>query len=404
MNPYDPNTHPGPHLVAEMLGVSEVSTLNITHHQGSPLYQAATRVIGAAYELNERHGQVTNAAKDTLRLLEPVGDGKFSGARVSYAILRSSIPALGELLTQQDRAHDRLFEAISTYQSLLPEPDTEHSTGQAHEATQEQDSGRDDDWAIAGDRQLRALEAIDAGSLRFHQSAVYGYVYLSDSQGQPPNPEVWPETVQRLVADGLLHQDTSEILYQPGQLLSLTPQGEAALREAHTATARVNATLSDSNVLANPGPDVDSTTVPVAETSDTASRSHWAAEDDDSLMVLEAVEADDIRVYRTAVYGHVYFMNDQGKAPNPEICPRAVQRLVDNGLLHQNASVPLVWPGGQLLSLTTQGEAALREARTAAPRVTAALSRSNAPAPPGPTAGPAVAPATGASPTASRSR
>ncbi|AEN10808.1 MULTISPECIES: hypothetical protein [unclassified Streptomyces] len=402
MNPYDPNTHPGPHLVAETLGISEVSTLNTTHHHGSPLHQAATRMTGAAHELDERHGQVTDAAKNALRLLEPLGDGKLSGARVSYAILRTSVPKLGDLLTRQDRAYDRLVEAISAYQSLLPEP--EHSTVQVHEANQGQKAGRDDDWAIAGDRQLRALEAVETGGLRFHQSGIYGYVYLSDSRGPHPAPKVWPETVQRLVADGLLHQDTRENLYRPGQLLSLTPQGEAALREAHTATARVNATLSDSHVLANPGPDVDSTTVPVAGTSDTASRSHWAAEDDDSLMVLEAVEAGDIRVYRTAVYGHVYFMNDQGKAPNPEICPRAVQRLVDNGLLHQNASPPLVWPGGQLLSLTTTGEAALREARTAAPRVTAALSRSNTPASPGLIADSTTAPVPGASPTASRSR
>ncbi|WP_411076230.1 hypothetical protein [Streptomyces sp. cmx-4-7] len=404
MNPYDPNTQPGPHLVAETLGVSEVSTLNTTHHQGGPLRQAATQMISTARELDEWHGKVTDAAKNALRLLEPVGRGEISGARVSYPILQSSISTLGELLTQQDRAHDRLFEAISAYQGLLPESGTEDSVAKVPEAHQEQDSGRDDDWAIASDRQLRALEAVEAGGLRFHQSAVYGYVYLSDSRGPHPAPKVWPETVQRLVADGLLHQDTSESLYRPGQLLSLTPQGEAALREARTATARVNATLSDSNVLANPGPDVDSTTVPVAETSDTASRSRWAAEDDDSLMVLEAVEAGDIRVYRTAVYGHVYFMNDQGKAPNPEICPRAVQRLVDDGLLHQNASVPLVWPGGQLLSLTPQGEAALHEARTTAPRVTAALSRSNAPASPGSVAGPAAAPVAGASPTVSRSR
>ncbi|MFJ5938574.1 large ATP-binding protein [Streptomyces sp. NPDC093071] len=269
MNPYDPDTHPGLHLVTEALGVLEVSTLNTAHHHGSPLHQAATRVIGAAAELDGQHGQVTDAAKNALRLLEPVGEGKLSGARVSYAILRSSIPKLGELLTRQDRAHDQLVEAVSAYQRLLPEPSTERSTVKSHAANREQDSGRDDDWAIAGDHQLRALEAVEAGSLRFHQSPVYGYVYLSDSRGPHSTPKVWPETVQRLVADGLLHQDTSESLYRPGQLLSLTPQGEAALREARTARAA----LSRSNAPTPPGPVTGPATAPATGASPTASRS-----------------------------------------------------------------------------------------------------------------------------------
>ncbi|WP_234456667.1 MULTISPECIES: hypothetical protein [unclassified Streptomyces] len=131
-----------------------------------------------------------------------------------------------------------------------------------HDAT-----GRDDDWAISGDRRLGALEAVEAGGLRFHQSAVYGYIYLSDGHGQRPNPEVWPETVQRLVADGLLDQDTSEGLYRPGQPLSLTPQGEAALREARTATPRVSAALSRSGAAAISGHGVDPSAVPATSTA-----------------------------------------------------------------------------------------------------------------------------------------
>ncbi|MFC9487891.1 large ATP-binding protein [Streptomyces hydrogenans] len=273
MNPYDPNEQPGLHLVAETLGVSEVTTLNTTYRPGSPLYRAATRVIGAAYELDARHDQVTGAGKDALRLLGPVGDGKLSGARVSYAILRSSIPKLGDLIAQQDRAYDRLVEAVSAYRRLLPEAGTEHTTVKAREADQEQDAGRDDDWAIAGDRRLRALEAAEAGGLRFHESALYGYAYLSDSRRPSAAPQVWPQTVQRLVADGLLHQDTSESLYRPGQLLSLTPQGEVALREARTATPRVNAALIRSNAPASPGLVADPTAAPVARTANTASRS-----------------------------------------------------------------------------------------------------------------------------------
>ncbi|MER5970363.1 hypothetical protein ABT112_11615 [Streptomyces sp. NPDC002055] len=132
-----------------------------------------------------------------------------------------------------------------------------------HDATEQ-----DDDWAISGDRRLGALEAVEAGELRFHQSAVYGDIYLSDGQGQRPNPEVGPETVQRLVVDGLLVQDTSEGLYRPGQLLSLTPQGEGALRDARTATPRVSAALSRSGAAAISGPGVG--LFPAPATSPTA--------------------------------------------------------------------------------------------------------------------------------------
>ncbi|MEU9319561.1 hypothetical protein [Streptomyces sp. NPDC048295] len=208
MNPYDPNTHPGADLVAETLGVPEVSTLNTTYRLGSPLYQAATRMIGAAYELDARHDRVTVAARDALRLLEPVGRGELSGARVSYAILRTAVPKLGELITQQDRAYDQLIEAISAYQHL--QPSTEHSTAKAHELHQEQSSGRDDDWAVAGDRRLRALEAVEAGGVRFRLAGIGDDPYVVWEKAQRQDPAIWPQTVQRLVADGLLHQDTGE--------------------------------------------------------------------------------------------------------------------------------------------------------------------------------------------------
>ncbi|MFD8298802.1 hypothetical protein ACFV13_21535 [Streptomyces bauhiniae] len=63
MNPYDANAHPGKHLLAKTV---------VAHLPDQPLSRAATRVIGAAYELDELHNRVTNAAQDAHRLLEPV--------------------------------------------------------------------------------------------------------------------------------------------------------------------------------------------------------------------------------------------------------------------------------------------------------------------------------------------
>ncbi|MBV1949160.1 winged helix-turn-helix transcriptional regulator [Streptomyces sp. BV129] len=76
-----------------------------------------------------------------------------------------------------------------------------------------------------------------------------------------------------MIADGLLQQDTSENPYRAGRLLSLTPQGEAVLREARTATPGVSAALSRSNAPANPGHRADSAALPVTTQVDKPSRS-----------------------------------------------------------------------------------------------------------------------------------
>ncbi|MEU4029749.1 hypothetical protein [Streptomyces anulatus] len=82
-----------------------------------------------------------------------------------------------------------------------------------------------------------------------------------------------------MIADGLLHQDTSESPYRLGQLLSLTSRGEAALGAARTATSRVAAALGRSNAPTNPGPrsgrglNTDSASPPVTTTVANPSRS-----------------------------------------------------------------------------------------------------------------------------------
>ncbi|MGV9790999.1 large ATP-binding protein [Streptomyces sp. NPDC003435] len=264
MNPYDANTHPGEHLVAETLGVSDVSTLDVIHHPDEPLHRAATRVIEAAYDLDQRHDQVTDAGKHALRLIEPVAHGNLRGARVSYALLRTAVPELGDVLAQQNRAYTQLVEAITAYRHLLPRPVAAGRS--ASERVFEPSSGQHSvpvgDWAIAGDRQLRALEAVEVGGLRLCRTGIGEDPYLSDGTGLRPKPLA--ETVRRLVANGLLHQDTAENPYRPGHLLTLTSAGEAALREARSTTPQVSAALSRSNAPARPGTVADSAVLPVA--------------------------------------------------------------------------------------------------------------------------------------------
>ncbi|WP_326765315.1 large ATP-binding protein [Streptomyces sp. NBC_01591] len=276
MNPHNANRYPGTRLVAEKLGVSQPSTLRVTYRPGEPQYDAATQVIKAAYELDELHGRVQRAAQATRDALTPVAQGKFDASRspISLFSLRAELRHVDHLVSKQNETYERLYESISAYRRLVPAANViRHSNTAAHELHQEQNSGRDDDWAVAGDRRLRALEAVEAGGVRFRLTGIGDDPYVVWEKAQRQDPAIWPRTVQRLVADGLLHHDTSESLYRPGQLLSLTPQGEASLLAARAATPRVSAALDRSRTSTPHGPLADSAVRPVTASVGKPSRS-----------------------------------------------------------------------------------------------------------------------------------
>lgn len=110
---------------------------------------------------------------------------------------------------------------------------------------------------------------VELGDLRLCRTALGEEPFLSDGTGR--RPQVLPSTVRRMIADGLLHQDTSESPYRPGQLLSLTSRGEAALGAARTATSRVAAALGRSGAPANLGRPAHPAAAPTAGISSTAS-------------------------------------------------------------------------------------------------------------------------------------
>ncbi|MFE7028805.1 large ATP-binding protein [Streptomyces sp. NPDC057621] len=274
MNPYDADTHPGPYLVVEVLGVGDVSVHALAHGPEEPLHQAATRVIEAAAALDERHESVLNAVQRAQRLLEGTGRGEVGRAQVSYALLRAALPDLGDGLAQQDRAYSQLVESLSAYRRLLSSPEpAQHASNKSHGQGQKTRPHRDDDWAVAGERGLVALEAVAAGGVRFRRNAIGEDSYISREKAQWQDPAVFPQTVQRLVADGLLHQDITENVYRPGQLLSLTAQGEAAMRDGRATTSRVSAALGRTTTRTTSGALSDPAAVPVAGTSLAAPRS-----------------------------------------------------------------------------------------------------------------------------------
>ncbi|WP_093801760.1 hypothetical protein [Streptomyces sp. Wb2n-11] len=272
MNPHDATERPGAHLVAEEFGIEDPWALSDNHPLRDPLDLVGRMVAKAARDVDELHGQLTRAAQSALDLLAPIARGEHASMRGWHGILQTTGPQIELLVARRGAAYEQLTRTISAYHRLLPDPDAApHSNTKVHDLHHQLDSGRDDDWAIAGDHRLTALEAVEAGGLRFRLTAIGDDPYLSDGPGRRPQPLA--ATVQRLVADGLLHQDTSENRYRPGQLLSLTPQGEAALRDARTATPRVSAALSRSNAPANSGTLANSTALPVTTAVGKPSRS-----------------------------------------------------------------------------------------------------------------------------------
>ncbi|MFI5993942.1 large ATP-binding protein [Streptomyces sp. NPDC051362] len=245
---------PGAHLVAEEFGVEDPWALGDDHPPHDPLHLVGKTVAEAARDVDELHGELTRAAQSAIELLEPIGRGDHASMRGWYGLLRTTGPQIELLVARRGAAYEQLTRAVSTYRRLLPESDTALASKaplQSLGPAPEQAPGRDDDWAIADGRQLAALEAVEAGGLRFHQSAVYGHTWLSDGDGN--RPRVRAETAERLLADQLLKKDTSTSLYRPGQLLSLTPQGAEAFQVSRTTTPRVSAALSRSNPAAAPG-------------------------------------------------------------------------------------------------------------------------------------------------------
>ncbi|NEA75437.1 hypothetical protein C8250_015505 [Streptomyces sp. So13.3] len=251
MNPHDPSEKPGAHLVAETFGVEDPWALSDGHPLCDPLDVVGRMVAEAARNVDQLHAELTQAARSAIELLKPLARGEGADMRGWDGLLRTRGPQIELLVARRGAAYEHLRLALSTYQRLLPEPNAAlqaPARGQEHATKQKQ--GRDDDWTLEGGRQLAALEAVEAGGLRFHQSPIYGDIWLGDGSGR--RPKVLVETTERLLADGLLAKDTSTSSYRPGQLLSLTAQGEAALQEGRSAAPRVSAALSRSHPGAAP--------------------------------------------------------------------------------------------------------------------------------------------------------
>jgi hypothetical protein len=319
---HEPAVRPGAHLVAAELGVEDPWMLSDRHPPGAPLNVAGRLVAVAAEEVDDLHEQLVREARSAIGILAPYARGENANAAGTYGLLRGTGPQIELLGARRGAAYQHLTRAMAAYQRLLPELD--HALGQAAE----QVPGRGDDWAVSGDRQLRALRAVEHGGLRLKQSALSEQDrYLSDGTGVMV--PVWAQTVERMLADGLLDIDTST---RPthGQLLSLTPLGRETLQAAdHQAPADRAPLFGATDAPPDPA------LLPTAE----------------ELTALEQIK------------------NGNGA----RISTATVEALETKDWIERDTSADS--DPGQALSLTRNGEAAYAMGQTLGPRISAALSR-----------------------------
>jgi hypothetical protein len=383
VNPHDPAVRPGAHLIAAELGVGDPWELSDRHPVLSPLDIVGRLVATAAHKADDLHADLTHAAQAAIETLEPIAQGKAPQIRGSYGLLGAAGPQLELLAARRDTAYQQLARAVAAYRRLLPEAagTAAQGLGLELERTAEDAPRASDDWAIAGDRQIQALRAVDRGGLRLKQSALSEQDrYLSDGTGVLV--PIWAQTVERMLADGLLDLDTTTTPTQ-GQLLSLTPRGQAALQVVDDDAA-------------GPGP----TTPDVATLTATADSSSHAVDPlptHEELLALEKIKRGRVLLKERAFRSGLRVETGSGA----RIAIATVEAMTDRGWVERDASTTLTF--GQQLSLTGSGETAFRAGCAQDPRTTAALSRSTPNALPSPPAQPpAAGPAGRTNPTRSR--
>ncbi|MFI0721940.1 hypothetical protein [Streptomyces sp. NPDC021224] len=371
MNPHDPAVRPGAHLVAAELGVGDPWELSDRHPVLSPLDIVGRLVATAAHEADDLHADLTRAAQAAIETLEPIAHGKAPQMRGSYGLLGAAGPQLELLAARRDTAYQQLARAVAGYRRLLPEAagTAAQGLGLELERTAEDAPGGSDDWTIAGDRQIQALRAVDRGGLRLKQSALSEQDrYLSDGTGVLV--PIWAQTVERMLADGLLDLDTTTTPTQ-GQLLSLTARGQAALRAVD-------------DVAAGPGPAIPDVAILTA-TADSSSRAVDPLPTHEELLALEGIKRGRVLLKERAFRSGLRVETGSGA----RIAIATVEAMTDRGWVERDASTTLTF--GQQLSLTGSGETAFRAGCAQDPRTTAALSRSTPNALPSPPAQPPAA-------------
>ncbi|MFF2819401.1 hypothetical protein ACFVT9_28250 [Kitasatospora cineracea] len=268
MNPHDPLTSPGDHLIHERLGTDDLDSLHAGHRDENAAALLAQAVHTAAGTTNRFHRQLASSAQRMIERLSPIARG--SSTAMLNAELTSPLagPGIEVLAARYISAYHQLVNALRDYERYLrlkPNPAAParmHGQGPSLLAAASRDAGSQPaPESLArqdpGGFDLRALRDIKRHDHWLRQRAFSGHKSITCPGGGGTLLRV--ETAERLIADGLVAADTSTPSGEPGHLLSLTPEGEAALsaleashralEAAHRAERRAGAALYRSTAV-----------------------------------------------------------------------------------------------------------------------------------------------------------
>ncbi|WP_316527515.1 hypothetical protein [Kitasatospora brasiliensis] len=116
MNPHNPLTHPGAHLVHERLGVGDAGELSGRHPYPSPLAHLASVVASCARDVDRLHRDLTERARTVIERLEPIARGDHASMRGVNGIIQSAGLQVELLTARRGATYEQLDKVLSAYE------------------------------------------------------------------------------------------------------------------------------------------------------------------------------------------------------------------------------------------------------------------------------------------------
>ncbi|MFJ7907051.1 hypothetical protein [Kitasatospora sp. NPDC096204] len=116
MNPHDPLTHPGAHLVYERLGAGDAGELSGQHPYPSPMAHLASVVASCARDVDRLHQDLTERAQTVIERLQPVARGDHASMRGVNGIIQSAGLQVELLTARRGAAYEQLDKVLSAYE------------------------------------------------------------------------------------------------------------------------------------------------------------------------------------------------------------------------------------------------------------------------------------------------
>ncbi|MCX4751245.1 hypothetical protein OG455_38070 [Kitasatospora sp. NBC_01287] len=373
MNPHNPTERPGAYLVARRLGVTDAGALPVLHPHGSRLRPVAEAVNDLAGKADELNAKLFDRVRSTLGTLEDLTRHDGAQPAPTYDRLRDSSIRVDLLALQCHNAYAHLGRQLDTYQEALRTVHR-HAGEWMLSAAHDDPEQRGDTWGTAPNQKHEALLTIERGGFRFHEHPGAGNLSLRNDSDI--RHYLRHETVEWLQEEQLVTTDTAFSTYE-GQPISLTDRGRATVQAVGAVQNLVAATPVA-------GPATRSADLGLPPSPQRAADLPSPAQQ----RALEEIARGKVRLQQTSVAMGIVV----DAASRAHITYSTVQAMDRRGWVHQDVRTSLFV--GQELSITPDGEVALRAAQKASSRVSAALHRSSPAADPTPLAPLAPGPAT----------